>query len=444
MAQKSLFILLDKVRSKIGHVVWPNYIILDSREGSEDGVVFEQAAAWWPDRVTYPLVPRLLRCAMTSSMRSNPREYWQDLGPGQYYSIQTAIQRALDIARYEKGHFDFSIRLGCLALKEHNLKACSTKKVAKFLEDVTNLDCSVKNWLADTQEGQELLARLVAANHLLEPVATGLGGFGFVDTPSTLFETKPILRGSWVFKDPNGSLSNYVAQVYWTIDEAGLYEKEITNFYRLAPESVAPKENLDIKLMELGESKGWQFSLTSMDPISSQLVPAALYNFAEQVQLKVKNHTTSTSQFVKFNVSQSLTLKTGRTDKIYTFGIRNTGYKLECIAMWHPHKDTPCWGLRVYHNEWRSHLAILEQLRVGERAAWGDTLQAFLPDDGYSAGEVPDRCEPETSEKTTEISRDGIRILLDKLMEISQVVFHENGADLSDYPAITPSPVHLA
>ena len=441
-ARDNLFILFDKVQSKINNTVWPNYIILDSREGSEDGVIFESAASWWPDHLTHPLVPRLLRCAVTSTMRSNPGDYWQDLGPAQYYSIQRDIQRALDVARYEKGYFDLSIRLGCLALKNHGLAVGSTKKEAKFLDDLSmksGFDCSVKNWLVDIQEGEDLLMRLMAANHLLEPNAVGLGGFGFADVPCTLAETRPTLRGSWVFTDPNGSTTNYVVQVYWTIDEDGLYEKQISNFYRLAPGCNAPKENLDIKLMELGESKAWQFSLTSMDPISRQLVPAALHNFAEQLQVRPEHDPSSRTRFVDFKVSKSLNLLTGRVDKIYTFGIRKTGYKLECIAMWYPRKNLPCWALRVYHSEWHSRLAMLEQLRVGECAPWGDTVQTFLPDDGYAAVEIPERHQSESNEKAAEIPRDGIRILLVKLMEISKLVFHENSSDLPDYPAIPPS-----
>ena len=94
----------------------------------------------------------------------------------------------------------------------------------------------------------------MAANHLIEPIAAGSGGFGFATMPPhTLAETKPTLRGTWVFRDPNGTASSYVAQVYWTTDEDGLYEKEQFKFLRLAPECDAPKQNLDIKLLELGE-----------------------------------------------------------------------------------------------------------------------------------------------------------------------------------------------
>jgi hypothetical protein len=107
----------------------------------------------------------------------------------------------------------------------------------------------------DDKGGEELLERLLHADHLLEPTAAGTS-FGFANKPAALSETRwsPTLRGTWVLKDPNAlqsTSSHYVVQIHWTMDEDGLYEKEYTKFYRLGPGSNAPIENLDIKLLEL-------------------------------------------------------------------------------------------------------------------------------------------------------------------------------------------------
>lgn len=101
-------------------------------------------------------------------------------------------------------------------------------------------------------DGENLLKRLTEAGHLLEPTSTGIGGF-FTNVPKTLAETKPTLRGSWVFMDPNGTAFNYVVQVHWSLDEDGVYEKDHSEFYRLPSGLKGPKEHIDVKLLELGE-----------------------------------------------------------------------------------------------------------------------------------------------------------------------------------------------
>lgn len=121
----------------------------------------------------------------------------------------------------------------------------------------------------------------MSADHLLEPVKASGGYFGF--TPETLKEARPTFRGTWVVKDPNSrimekkpavrnpgrpapreaSTSNnppkpapvslMVVQIDWTEDEEGIYEKMPPRFYRLKPGYPAPKENMRINLLELGE-----------------------------------------------------------------------------------------------------------------------------------------------------------------------------------------------
>jgi hypothetical protein len=49
---------------------------------------------------------------------------------------------------------------------------------------------------------------------------------------------------------PNGLI---VVQIDWTDDGEGSYDKTETKFYRLDPGTYAPKMNMDINLLELGE-----------------------------------------------------------------------------------------------------------------------------------------------------------------------------------------------
>ncbi|KAL1607781.1 hypothetical protein SLS60_002717 [Paraconiothyrium brasiliense] len=445
-AEQRLKVLIEKVRAMTNSkVVYPKYTLLDKREGSKDGVLFERVGSWWPDRDTHPVAPRLIRCAMTSSQ---PGEYWQDIQPHEHYDIQTELQRALDIARYEKGSYDLSIRLGCLALKQKVSSIGTKQPTEEFLDDIINrhdMDCVVKNWLVDDEGGEQLLERIVAAEHLLEPTANGTG-FGFANKPDALSETRCTLRGTWVFRDPNTSQStssDYVVQVHWTVDEDGLYEKEYVKFYRLGLGDTGPKENIDIKLLELGESKGWQFSLTSMTPVSKAVVPTALRRFADQTCLKPGYDIASKELFADFTAGSknSLKLLRGRLDKIHTFGIRKTGYRADVISMWYPGKTVPCWGLNVYHSDWRTHLATVEQLRPGECASWGDTLSTFLPDDGLFPAEWTALDEPQRlDEHGKPLPRDGIRLMMTKLMELSQVIYQSDGALIPDFPAIQPPP----
>ncbi|OAG13047.1 uncharacterized protein CC84DRAFT_1227927, partial [Paraphaeosphaeria sporulosa] len=434
-AEQHIKVLIEKVKLTINKkMVFPKYLILDTREDSGEGVLYEKAETWWPNHTTHPIVPRLLRCAMTSS---EPGDYWQDLQPAQHNEIQKEIQRALDVARYEMGTYDLSIRLGCLAMKQPVSDTGTKPDLEKFLTGVTtkkNLDFVVKHWLYEDKDGEELLARLISANHLL--------ALSDADGAENWF---PILRGTWVFQDPNASQftsSPYVVQILWMVDEDGFYEKrtEHTKYYRLETGRTAPKENMDIKLVELGESKGWQFSLTSMIPCKMALVPTAIRRFADGTQIKPKDDTGWKQPFVDFTAGPSLRLLTGRLDKLYTFDIKKTGYKVNLTSMWYPGAKVPCWGLNVYHGDWRSLLATTEQLRQGERGVWANTLGTFLPDDGLF-------CEPNAPEQPSKADHtgkplpgDGVRLLTTKLMELSQVIHQSGRVKVPDYPAIAPSP----
>lgn len=261
-AEQHIKVLLEKAQFVFSKSVFPTYIVLDTREDAGEGVLYEKAETWWPNHIAHPIVPRLIRCAMTSS---EPGEYWQDLQPAQHYEIQSEIQRALDVARYETGTHDFSIRLGCLAIKQAVPDIGGKLELSKFLSNMTenrNSDLVVKNWYAlpslcctsiklcrlyDDEDGEDLLTRLISATHLLAlSVADGSEDWS------------PVLRGTWVFQDPSASQfdsSPYVVQIFWMIDECRTYEKraEHTKYYRLDSGRIAPKENVDIKLLELGE-----------------------------------------------------------------------------------------------------------------------------------------------------------------------------------------------
>jgi hypothetical protein len=115
-----------------------------------------------------------------------------------------------------------------------------------------------------------------------------------------------------------------------------------------------------------------------MIPIGKAIVPTAICGFAEQTRVKPRHDTASKESFISFNAGPSLKIITGRIDKIYTLGMRETAYKLDVVSMWYPGKDVPCWGLNVYHSDWRTHLAKAEQLRTGECAAWGNTMSSGI------------------------------------------------------------------
>lgn len=120
-------------------------------------------------------------------------------------------------------------------------------------------------------------------------------------------------------------------------------------------------------------------------------------------------------------------LQSGRLDKIYLFGLQKTGYVVELTAMWYPQQRKPVWGIGVRHREWATHLAELERLLVGSKADWGHTLTTFLPDDGLSSCANADDDEfgmdlLKLDDKHNAPARNGIRILMEKLMQISEIV----------------------
>jgi hypothetical protein len=164
-------------------------------------------------------------------------------------------------------------------------------------------------------------------------------------------------------------------------------------------------------------------------------ISPALVGFADSIHLKpgYKAHLQSKESFAKWSQSPSIKIKDGRLDKVYTFGIKKTGYRVEVAAMWYPLCKSPCWGLSVRHNEWAMHLNELERLPPGGRAGWGDTVSTFLPEDGItSASSEGVGClaveleDLNVGGKDIPAPRRGIKLLVDKLMQLSQVINCDN------------------
>jgi hypothetical protein len=368
--------------------------------------------------------------------------------------MQHNLQLALEAIRFDKAHYDFCIRFGCLALRHDerlmpDSRIGTTHEKGSFLQAVNGIiKCEAKKWAMDDEDGEELLDRLFAAEDLLEPTRSA-DYFGY--TPETLGDTKPIFRGTWVFADPNarrtavtqGPEPLVVIRIDWTDDEDGLYEKGTPQYYRPPPGQSAPEEHMDLKLLELMEGKAWQFSLESLVPIRRDTVSPALQDFAKRVSMNSSYDIHSKRPFVKAaQLNSMLKLKHSRLDKIYNFGIKDTCYKVELLAMWYPQQPVPCWGLNVRHKAWANHLAELEDLRTGEVARWGDVITAFLPDDGGmpTLERESGRAEPLRSTANEAPPRPGMYLLADKLMALSKIINDTGGVPVfqPEMPAQQP------
>lgn len=229
---------------------------------------------------------------------------------------------------------------------------------------------------------------------------------------------------------PKVQSSLIVVQVDWTDDEEGLYEKTTTRFYRTEQGKSGPRKNMDINLLELGESRGWHFALESLIPVASKSISPVITGFAERVKMRPDHDHRSSESFAEWEQTPAVKkyLRTGRLDTIYSFGIKQTCYKVEVIGMWYPGQKLPVWGLSVRHPEWATHLAELERLPIGRKADWGDTIATFLPDDGQScySSAVEDE---DFGMRNLNLGigaeaplHDGIRILMDKLLQLSATV----------------------
>ncbi|EFQ89709.1 hypothetical protein CFE70_002210 [Pyrenophora teres f. teres 0-1] len=436
-AEAQVQTVIEKIQTDAAGFQHTVNIILDDREGIT--VILEEAELWWPNR-NDRLVPRLL----SHPLMDVPGAFRQDfLHYTQLKKIQSSFKASLEAVRYRKGSYDMAIRLGCLALSSKRAAeippgtTVEKEDFQKGIEGIFQLE--VKRWLAGRTVGSQILRALMSAEHFLEPTKSA-GYYGRM--PCSLKLTQPVFRNTWVFRDPSvaggrPSTSNttqtplVIVQVDWTDDEEGLYEKGAARYYRPEQGTNGPKVNMDINLLELGESRGWHFALESLVPMSPATVSPLLKSFAASVRMKDRYDILSHEPFVVCDATPTIKkcMVTSRSEVMYTFGIKKTSYKAEFTGMWYPGNKL-AWGLCVRHLKWATHLAELERLTMGDKVHWGDTVTAFLPDDGQSCHSTAD--EEDANGECEELgmsnlglssgARDGIRILTDKLLQLSTIV----------------------
>ncbi|KAH7095379.1 hypothetical protein FB567DRAFT_29175 [Paraphoma chrysanthemicola] len=449
-AEDRLGTMIERVRADASGVQLTHNIILDQSEGLDIELV--QDESWWPNHVD-PVVPHLL----PSYIMDEPGTYrHQGLHTLQVEGVQYHLKSALEHIRSRKGAYDFVVRLGSVALSSKHVKVERigyTFKKEHFVKEIDGpIELDVKKWLANDDVGYRILHRLMASEDYLEPTKSA-AYFGYI--PETLKKTRPTFRGTWVFRDPNTGVSQspapirhagrpaplnqkpvnnekaapspislFVVQVDWTDDEEGSYEKGAPRFYKLGPGKQGPTKNMDINLLELGESRGWHFALESLIPLPTKIVPPILTGFADRVRMKAKyDPCSSTESFAEWDQTPTIKkhLVTGRLESVYSFGIKETCYKVEATAMWYPQHKRPVWGLAVRHTEWAAHLADLENLAVGRRADWGDTISTFFPADGHSSSYKPH--EEDLGMGVLRLCKTaGVDTLINHLLRLSDIV----------------------
>lgn len=185
-----------------------------------------------------------------------------------------------------------------------------------------------------------------------------------------------------------------------------------------------------------------------MEPVGEKDVPAVVSSFANRVRHHPEHMTAPKHPFAQFYTPSFPQGSLLRLDKIYTFGLGDSGYKLDWMCMWYPSNlAEPCWGLSAYHEDWQAHLAKVEVLSLAECADWGDTVSSFLPENGSFVGGTataqPTSDElPQVDMDSHQQPRDGILILLKKIEELSKLLFQAgsptSNAELRNYPAIVP------
>lgn len=176
-------------------------------------------------------------------------------------------------------------------------------------------------------------------------------------------------------------------------------------------------------------SRSWSFNLESMTPIPQSTVHPVLTGFAQRTDIKKGYDVASKQSFAQWDSSPSVKalLLHGRLDKIYSFGVRKTYYKIELMAMWYPGRALPCWGLAVRHIEWATRLAELERLQTGQQANWGNDLETFLPNDGCTSFQAAEDFGMGDLKldglKVPQASpNEGVRVLMNTLLQLSKIV----------------------
>ncbi|KAF2661354.1 hypothetical protein K491DRAFT_574225, partial [Lophiostoma macrostomum CBS 122681] len=433
--------LVQKVLTKQTMGTTSINVILDASEGTH--VRWSLPNDWWPHREAI-LVPRLLTSLVDAGSFRN-----ESLHPRNLNSIEHSIRNSIEAIRFEQGSYVFAIRLGCLALSDGQKSSerydpvVDIRSFKVFIDG--SISCSVQRWLVKRDIGNEVLSRLMQGTRLLEPTRSG-GYFGVV--PSSLKETKPTFRGYWALRDPNSvrataattqtknsgdggtrspPVSLIVVQVEWTEDEEGEYEKMSPRFYRLKQGQAGPKENMDINLLELGDSRGWIFSLESMTIVSKSTVSPAVVAFANSVKMTsgYSQRLGSDELFAQWVRTPSVQIHGGRMEQVYAFGLKDTGYRVEAIKMWYPGQTMPCWGLAVHHREWDLHLGQLERLPLGRGADWNDVIKTFFPGNDPSLTGLKNKAPGGKLLDISQLSisdERGVRLLVGKLMDLSSLV----------------------
>lgn len=170
-----------------------------------------------------------------------------------------------------------------------------------------------------------------------------------------------------------------------------------------------------------------------MTPISPATVPPVLTGFAQRVVIKKGYDVNSSQSFAEWERTPSVRrlLLHGRLDKIYSFGVQKTCYKVELTAMSYLGHSSLCWGLAVRHIEWATHLAELERLQTGHQASWGNILGTFLPKNGGSSAQPAGEDDLDVGSLTIDkdrpkvsrvLSHGGLSTLTDIMLQLSKIV----------------------
>lgn len=146
-AEEAYRTIISSVRAEKLDIQQALNMILDDSEGID--IALKEAEQWWPNRIDR-VVPQLLPSPMMYD-RGSFRE--EALHPTQLTVIQNSIEKALETVRGKKGSYDFSVRLGCLALgAQKGLDAQIGKTFGKqeFLKAVNSrVNLVVKKWLVE-------------------------------------------------------------------------------------------------------------------------------------------------------------------------------------------------------------------------------------------------------------------------------------------------------
>jgi hypothetical protein len=380
--------------------------------------------------------------------------------------LQRQIAQILRAISSERGCFNLSIHLGCVTLTgptpEDLGREIPLRLFLKSMNEGLRVKNAVREWTYSFKAGQKVLSQLMAANRMLEPVSTGDGFYGF--KPESLQETRPTLRGTWLLHDPDSPVPRIcypslrgqvldqavfhliVVQIDWTEDDDRTYDKMPSKFFRLKPGQHVIPDLLNANLFELGNAQAWHFSLEQLVPVQKKMLSRVVTNFADNVQVNpgYRSDSDAHKSFVSWPDTPSTKIYTGRLDRIYTFGMRNTEYVVDCQAMWYPNSE-PCWGIVVRHRDWAKLLEPLSNLRPGYSEDFGaDPANLFFPRDGQAAESMsglesqmmsldmknskskqPNRQEgpiqqpPEPERKQY---KSGVEFLVSRLMQLSDVI----------------------